>query len=148
GDPLIKANRDLAIALDGVYHRGEIYLRWLQRLSSLAFGTRVGRILTLYLVLPLGGAYLVLEGLQHILVDPLYWLFGPPRVPLPVRVTGAFGLAYPVGPAPLAAAAELAGLHQHRLHLLHGWSLLLLAVFLLGVLYWPAFRRRVGQFFS
>ena len=40
--------------LDGVYRRGEIYLRWLQRLSSAAFGTSVGRFLTLFLVLPFG----------------------------------------------------------------------------------------------
>jgi hypothetical protein len=54
GDPLIRANRQLAADLDGVYHRGEIYLRWLQRLSALAFGTFLGRLLTLYVVLPFG----------------------------------------------------------------------------------------------
>ena len=45
GDRLIRANRGLAVVLDGVYRRGEVYLRWLQRLSSLAFGTAVGRFL-------------------------------------------------------------------------------------------------------
>src|SRR5205807_1971072 len=57
GDPLIRANRQLAVSLDGVYRRGEIYLRLLQRLSALAFGTAVGRFLTLYLILPFGGAF-------------------------------------------------------------------------------------------
>ena len=33
-----EANRKLAVVLDGVYRRGEIYLRWMQRLSSLASG--------------------------------------------------------------------------------------------------------------
>jgi hypothetical protein len=66
GDPLLRADRRLDAALDGVYHRGEFYLRWLQRLSSLAFGTPVGRFLTLYLILPFGGAFLVLEGLKHV----------------------------------------------------------------------------------
>ncbi len=75
GDPLIRANRKLAITLDGVYHRGEIYLRWLQRFSSAAFGTVVGRFLTLYLVLPFGGAFVTLEGLQHI-VHPILHLMG------------------------------------------------------------------------
>ncbi len=60
GDPLIRVNRKLAAELDGIYHRGEIYLRWLQRLSSLFFGTAVGRWITLYLILPFGGAYAAL----------------------------------------------------------------------------------------
>jgi hypothetical protein len=66
GDRLIQANRRLARDLDGVYHRGEIYLRWLQRLSALAFGTQLGRLLTLYLALPFGGAFVLLEGIQEI----------------------------------------------------------------------------------
>jgi hypothetical protein len=70
GDPLLRADDELARALDGVYHRGEVYLRGLQRASSLAFGTKVGRWLTRFLALPFGGAFLVLEGLQHI-VGPI-----------------------------------------------------------------------------
>ena len=66
GDRLIRANRRFAQDLDGIYHRGEIYLRWLQRLSSTAFGTYVGRFLTRYLILPFGGAYVALEGLHHV----------------------------------------------------------------------------------
>ena len=62
GDALLRANRKLAVSLDGVYHRGEIYLRGLQRVSSLGFGTRVGRFLTLYLILPLLGAFVALKG--------------------------------------------------------------------------------------
>ena len=53
GDKLLKANRKLAVALDGVYRRGEIYMRWLQRLSSVLFGTNSGRFLVLYLIMPL-----------------------------------------------------------------------------------------------
>ncbi|HEY2158690.1 MAG TPA: hypothetical protein VGH33_23870, partial [Isosphaeraceae bacterium] len=70
GDPLLRADDELARALDGVYHRGEVYLRGLQRASSLAFGTNVGRWLTRFVALPFGGAFLVLEGLQHI-VGPI-----------------------------------------------------------------------------
>jgi hypothetical protein len=66
GDRLLKANRGLAAALDGVYHRGEIYLRLLQRLSSTAFGTSPGRFLTRFLVLPFGGAFVLLMGLVEI----------------------------------------------------------------------------------
>ncbi len=65
GDQLLRADRKLASALDGVYRPAAIYLRWTQRLSSLAFGTPFGRFLTLYLVLPFGGAYLALEGASH-----------------------------------------------------------------------------------
>lgn len=66
GDQLLRADRQLADSLDGVYHRGELYLRWPQRLSSLAFGTAAGRFLTRWVAIPFGGAYLALAGLQHI----------------------------------------------------------------------------------
>ncbi len=68
GDRLLRADRELASVLDGVYRPAAVYLRWPQRLSSLAFGTRVGRFVTQYMVLPYGGAYLILEGLRHLLL--------------------------------------------------------------------------------
>jgi hypothetical protein len=66
GDPLIRVNRRLAESLYGVYRRGEFYLRWLQRLSSVAFGTRPGRFLTRFSLLPFGAAFVALEGTQHV----------------------------------------------------------------------------------
>ena len=39
GDPLLRLDRRLATTLDGVYRPGEIYLRWLERLTAPAFGT-------------------------------------------------------------------------------------------------------------
>ena len=89
GDPLLRANRRLAVSLDGVYRRGEIYLRWLQRLSSLAFGTPVGRFLTLYLVLPFGGAFLALEALQHVVHLGARMTGGPPHA---VELVNAYSL--------------------------------------------------------
>jgi hypothetical protein len=65
GDRLLAADRLLSRRLEGVYRRGEIYMRLLQRLSSLAFGTWLGRLLTLFVILPFGGAFVVLEGLEH-----------------------------------------------------------------------------------
>jgi hypothetical protein len=65
GDPLIRLNCRLAAALDGVYRGGEVYLRGLQRLSSLAFGTSPGRFLTRFVALPFGGAFVILHGLGH-----------------------------------------------------------------------------------
>ena len=66
GDQLLRADRRLAIALDGVYHAGEFYLRGMQRLSSLAFGTAVGRFVTRFAAVPFGGAYVALAGLHHL----------------------------------------------------------------------------------
>lgn len=56
GDPLLRADTRLAYALDGVYRRGEFYLRFLHRASSVFFGTAFGRPLTLFLVLPVVAA--------------------------------------------------------------------------------------------
>jgi len=70
GDALLQADTLLADALDGVYRGGEIYMRGLQRISSLLFGTWLGRLATLYLILPFGAAFVVLEGLTH-LVHPV-----------------------------------------------------------------------------
>ena len=66
GDRLLQSDRALAQALDGVHRRGEVYLRWLQRFSALAFGTPVGRFLTLFLALPFGGSFVLLKGLEEI----------------------------------------------------------------------------------
>lgn len=62
GDPLLRLDRHLATALDGVYRPGEVYLRWLERLTAPAFGTAVGRWLVLFVLLPFGGAAVLLQG--------------------------------------------------------------------------------------
>jgi hypothetical protein len=93
GDPLIRLNRRFAVVLDGVYHPGEIYLRSLQRLSSLAFGTRPGRFLTRYLALPFGGAFVILEGLQHVVGPVVKEITGDKihlLTPLSFSLLGAF----------------------------------------------------------
>jgi hypothetical protein len=69
GDALLRADINLAYALDGVYRKGEIYLRGLQRFSSLFFANPIGRLFTLFFVLPFGGAFLTLtflEEMRHI----------------------------------------------------------------------------------
>ncbi len=71
GDQLLRADKQLSTSLDGVYRRGEIYMRALQKISSVLFGTPVGRFLTLYAMLPLLGSFAVVEGLQH-MVGPLW----------------------------------------------------------------------------
>lgn len=70
GDAVLRVDKVLATSLDGVYRSGEIYLRGLQKVSSIAFGTRIGRLVTLHAVLPLLGSFVVLEGLSHV-VHPI-----------------------------------------------------------------------------
>ena len=127
GDRLIRADRRLAFVLDGVYHRGEIYLRWLQRLSSLAFGTRLGRFLTRYLALPYGGAFVVLEGVQEIINVVLEWLTGS-KIHLML-----YRAVLEAGPA------------DHRVQYRVSLSVLMLGTVLLGVLHVEAFRRLLGR---
>ena len=65
-DRLLRADRQLATVLDGVYRRGPFYLRWMQRLSSLAFATETGRFVTRFVAVPFGGAYVALGGVHHV----------------------------------------------------------------------------------
>ena len=66
GDYLLRADDRLDVAMDGVYRRGEFYLRWLQITSSIFFGTQVGRFTTQFLIIPFGGALVIVEGVTHI----------------------------------------------------------------------------------
>jgi hypothetical protein len=119
GDPLLRANRRCAHVLGGVYRRGEVYLRLMQRGSSLAFGTVVGRFLTRYVAVPFGGAFFVLEGLRH-LFAPLLALAG-------VGSGGEVESYYP-------------------LNVLTGkYAILFVGFFLMGLLYAPRFRGMVAD---
>ncbi len=66
GDHLLRADDRLDVAMDGVYQRGEFYLRWLQITSSIFFGTPAGRFATQFLVIPFGGALVIVEGVKHV----------------------------------------------------------------------------------
>ncbi|MFT4640176.1 MAG: hypothetical protein ACI8T1_003501 [Verrucomicrobiales bacterium] len=66
GDAILRADRRLNRLLDGVYRRGEFYLRGLQYLSSLGFGRVSGRFIFQYLVVPFGGAFVALEAVSHL----------------------------------------------------------------------------------
>lgn len=84
GDHLLRTDDELDLALDGVYRRGEFYLRGLQRLSSLAFGTSVGRFITKFIAIPFGGALVIVEGVVY-----LVELIRPDKEPSDVRSTTA-----------------------------------------------------------
>ena len=66
GDQLGRLDWHLGKGLPGVYRRGEVYLKFLHRLSSWLSGTRWGRFLTLYLLLPFGAALIGLETIDYI----------------------------------------------------------------------------------
>ncbi len=112
GDALLRTNRALVEPTEGVYRPAEIYLRGLQRVSAPLFGTRVGRVVTRGLLLPAAGAYVILEGVQH-LVGPLVHYTAGLRVHLtvPAAVVGlALALAVlinvPVARRAVAGAAR------------------------------------------
>ncbi|HUY33606.1 MAG TPA: hypothetical protein VMV69_12725 [Pirellulales bacterium] len=128
GDQLLRADRRLATLMDGVYHRGEVYQRWPQRLSSLAFGTGPGRLLVRYLALPYGGAYVLLKFAEHL----VELLLGRPAV----ADAGAAASLTDSGVATIETA--------HFAQMSSGEVLLavfLLGTFLLGLMYVEGFRR-------
>ena len=64
GDRLRRFDRTAERALPGVYRPGEIYIKGLQQLGAPLFGTPLGRDILRYLLLPFGGAYLLLKSLD------------------------------------------------------------------------------------
>jgi hypothetical protein len=107
GDELLRCDRRLSRSLDGVYRRGEIYLRFLQRISSVLFGTPVGRLLSLYLILPFLGSYTVLEGAYHMVA----------------LIVDRVGLEHPVGAVAMPLHGDTGSMlawaravHDHALH--------------------------------
>jgi hypothetical protein len=145
GDVLIRANRRLSVDLDGVYRRGEIYLRWLQRLSSLAFGNPIGRFLTLYLILPVGGAFFTLKGIDGI-IEEIHKFIPMPvaRQELIEQAVAGVGLFLPtpsmsaVSTVPLAASVAM--LYPRPAQTFSVTWMIILAIFYLALIHRPRFR--------
>jgi len=126
GDEALRADATLGARLDGVYRRGELYRRIPQWLSSAAFGTLPGRLITKYGVVPFGGAYFILMFVEHL-----------------VHAYQKYALGIESEP----------GEHQHHLNLVNVYTLGLLGVFII-MLYSPNVRagcaeilRGVGRLF-
>lgn len=66
GDSLLKLDRKLAAELEGVYTSSDFYQRWLEKFTALNFGTSWGRIITRFITLPIGSAFLIVEALDVI----------------------------------------------------------------------------------
>jgi hypothetical protein len=62
GDPLLRLDRRLAPPMEGVYRAGAPYLRWMESIGSLFFGTAVGRLFTRNIIMPFFGALLLIKG--------------------------------------------------------------------------------------
>jgi predicted Ser/Thr protein kinase len=126
GDPLLRLDRRLATALDGVYRRGEFYLRWLERATSLSFGTWLGRAFTRGVLLPFGGSMFLVEAVQWLtghIVGPRAAVFGPLSLLIGLlSPTSAAGTFWPVSGTLV---------------------FLLLGFFLLGLIQLEPFRQRV-----
>ncbi|MCE9548016.1 MAG: hypothetical protein K8T25_21290 [Planctomycetia bacterium] len=95
GDRLLRVDRKLGEVLDGVYRPGTVYLRWPQRLSSVAFGTRVGRFLTQYVAIPFGGAFLVLFFIRYEIARLMFGKAASDQAPVP-DATLALREHYPI----------------------------------------------------
>jgi hypothetical protein len=78
GDPLLRADRMLASCLDGAYRQAPAYLLAMQRLSSVAFGVPLGRAITLHLLLPFGGGWILWRGIEHIIELITHYSLGEP----------------------------------------------------------------------
>jgi hypothetical protein len=156
GDRLLRADKQLGVALDGVYRRGEIYLRFFQRVSSVAFGTDLGRFLMRYFALPFGAAYGLIIMVLEIVHLADVWVFHTHYQPLgglrrlfhpwAVYLTGAeHYLPIPAG-ADDATVSEIRhsdGLLQTELSLSRGLLTLVIGTFFFALLHVPAFRRAV-----
>jgi len=77
-DALLRIDRELARQIKGVYRRAESYLRLFQKISALLFATWLGRIITKYVLLPFGGAFMLVEFVKHMVEIVMGWLRGGP----------------------------------------------------------------------
>ncbi len=76
GDELLRLDRGLAATLDGAYRAAPPYMTLMQRISSPLFGTAVGRLVTTNVLVPFGGAWVLLRGLEHIIEPITHYSFG------------------------------------------------------------------------
>jgi hypothetical protein len=159
GDPLFRIDKQLSRSLDGVYHRGELYLRFFQRASSVLFATAIGRFITRMFLMPLLGAYIIIVGLDHTI-----FALSRGLAHFLTHTYDPAGYTGPDGPAEMAEKVArgftawhlphlepLLNLGPHK-HLHTEWEIIggniafaLLALILLGVVNWAPCRRLVWR---
>jgi hypothetical protein len=135
GDPLIRLDRRLAALLDGIYRPSEFYTRYLERGTSLLFGTSLGRVLVLYVFLPFGLAWLALHLLGMLLLKSLHWTVGYEAVPWLTAVAEAIE-----GPVQHPEEYAPPGIPHHLP--IHLGIFFAAGLFTLGLLHFSTFRHR------
>lgn len=141
GDSLLRLDRRLTTVMDGVYRRGEFYLRWLEGLSALLFGTFSGRFLTRNVIIPFGGAYVLLAIIELLILPHVNHWFG--REPLihasPNQSAEATASSSSIEDAKLATSPLPPwSLHVH-------WSFLVLGAFFLTLIHSEPFRQGLAE---
>lgn len=155
GDPLLRADRLMAAALDGVYPRGPLYLRWLQKVSSVAYGTPLGRLFIRYIALPFGLSFLLLKTLD-VAAEHLPFLHPKATVAAEIKsVEAASSTSSDVASTSVEQAVEHAAEHvaeasspnhpvHHHVDVLYSHqSMFLLGCVIFALLHFPTFRQRV-----
>lgn len=147
GDPLLRADLLMSASLDGVYPRGPLYLRWLQKANSIAFGLPWGRLLTRYVALPFGLAFMILKALDAA-IEHIPFLN-------PHKATSDDGpiaqaVADALSPANVVHASAATS-HRHPVHvdiLYSHEAMFLLGCVIFALIHFPIFRRRVIWFLT
>jgi len=134
-DSLLRIDRELARQIKGVYRRAESYLRFFQKLSALLFATWLGRIVTKYVLLPFGGAFMLVEFVKHMVEIVLGWFW------ITEQHLPAFDpLGASIGPGGVISLAA-----KPHLEIGNPYTTLAVGVFFLGLLHWGWFRHRVAN---
>lgn len=146
GDPLLRADRLMAASLDGVYPRGPFYLRWLQKANSLAYGIPWGRMLTRYVALPFGLAFLLLKtvevALEHL---PFIHLPGATTVAVSPETDDPTHVLTTTPPAETEHFLKHDANHSHHhVDLIYSHRLMfLIGCIIFALMHFPVFYQRV-----
>ena len=153
GDPLLRADKLMSASLDGVYQRGPFYLRWLQRVNSLAYGTPFGRLLTRFVALPFGLSFLLLKAVEAA-VEHLPFVHSRTASRIDIIESHAIlpqGTTV-VDEAVVSQSIDVAAQpphHHHHVDLIYSHrAMFVLGCVIFALIHFPAFRRRVVWFLT
>lgn len=144
GDALLRADRLLADRLGGAYHGGEIYLRWIHRMTAALFATPPGRWLSRYALLPAAAAVMAVEfaGYVKLELEAVARYVGralAARPDPPVALADAASTtADALDQIPHPPAAHASGVHADP------WVYIAVAVVVGVLVNWPAARALAG----
>ncbi len=121
----------------------------LQKSSSIAFGTWLGRMVTLFLIIPFGGAFVTLEGLTH-LIEPVHAFFTRQHHQTHLLTDLALSTttlnSWRIGPSPHEWEHALGRHLEHPIHLVSTASVLGLGVLILLMVQVPWARTLAWRF--